>query len=175
MKSLTFAPFNLKSVFFNFPAVAMALMVAALVSLWFAGSTAKSFAAAFRTQSIIAPESSSLIKLNKKPASDADITALIATIKQNHSGLDVSASAAPGSIVISAANQSAYRDWIAAFGTIQGASKPGSVWLATEICVGKCGELAMRAQVQGLTQSITQSGPKETSKPANAKGSTTPP
>lgn len=170
MKISTFTPSSLSSVLFNFPAVAIALMVAALVSLWFAGSTAKSFAAAFKTESIIAPEASSLIKLSKKPASDADIGALIATIKQNHSGLDVSASAAPGSLVISASNQSAYRDWIAAFGTIQGASKPGSVWLATDICVGKCGDLAMRAQVQGLTQSITQSGSKDAPKATGSKG-----
>lgn len=148
---------DVKSTFLHYPLVAIVLVAAALASSAFAAYAGKEFAKALRTHSLLSPEAKKgLIKLTKQPVPPADVSALVAMLKENHSSLEIASSAAPGSLVISASTADNYREWITALGTIQGAGKAGSVWMATDLCVGSCNGLAMRAEIQGISQSVSK-------------------
>lgn len=139
---------------FHYPVVSIALLTAALASLWFAGVGAHDLAKATRTAAVLKQDGHGLIKLQKRPVTAAEIEALVAVLRQNHQGLEIAQSASPGGLTITAATPEGYREWISALGTIQGAGRAGSVWLATELCVASCGAVSLRAEVQGLMQSV---------------------
>lgn len=145
---------DLKFTAFHYPVVSIALLTAALASLWFAGVGAHDFAKSTRTAAALKQDGHGLIQLQKRPVSPAEIEALLGVLHQNHQGLEIAPSASPGGLTITAATREGYREWISALGTIQGAGRAGSVWLATELCVASCGAVALRAEVQGLTQSV---------------------
>lgn len=145
---------EIKFTAFHYPVVSIALLTAALASLWFAGIGARDFAKATRTAAVLKQDGQGLIKLQKRPVSAAEIEALVSVLRQNHQGIEIAHSGSPGGLTITAATPEGYREWISALGTIQGAGRAGSVWLATELCVASCGAVSLRAEVQGLTQSV---------------------
>ncbi|ABM97188.1 hypothetical protein [Methylibium petroleiphilum] len=148
---------DMKSTFLHYPAVAIVLIAAALASSAFAAFAGKEFAHSLRTHNLMSPDAKKgLIKLTKQPVPPADVASLVSVLKENHPSLDIASSAAPGSLVITAGSADDYREWITALGTIQGAGKAGSVWMATELCVGSCGGQAMRAEIQGISQSVSK-------------------
>lgn len=148
---------DMKSTFLHYPAVSIVLVAAALASSAFATYAGKDFAQSLRTRNVMSPESKrGLIKLTKQPVPPADVAALVSVLMENHPALNIASSSAPGSLVIAAGSADDYREWITALGTIQGAGKAGSVWMATELCVGSCGGQAMRAEIQGISQSVSK-------------------
>lgn len=149
---------ELKFTAFHYPVVSIALLVAALVSLWFAGISARDFVQASRTAAALKADAQGLIKLQKRPVSSAEIEALVGMLRQNHQGLEIAPSSSPGGLMITAGSPESYREWISALATVQGAGRSGSIWVATELCVASCGAVSLRAEVQGLTQSVGKGG-----------------
>lgn len=150
---------DMKATFLHYPATAIALVVAALASSAFAVYAGKDFARSLHTRDLVTPEvKQGLVKVTRQPMPAADVASLVSTLKANHPSLDVASSSAPGSLVIAAGSPDSYREWINALGTIQGAAKAGSIWMATELCLGSCGGLAMRAEIRGIAQSVSQGG-----------------
>lgn len=144
---------ELKSGFLHIPVVSIALLAAAIGVGGFAAHSAKGAMEAWRTSAAIKKETpSGLIKLNKRPVSPLEIQTLVDTLKANHPSLTVAIGGTPGSLSITAVERTAYREWISALGTVQGASRAGSIWLATDLCLGDCGSVALKAEVQGVVQ-----------------------
>ena len=131
----------------------------ALGSGWYATHNAQSFAKVWHSAAAVKKETpSGLIKLVKRPVSEQEIQTLVDVLKTNHPSVIVSQGSTPGSLMISAADRSAYREWMSALGTVQGAGRAGSVWLATNLCLGECGASALSAEVQGVVQTTEKGG-----------------
>jgi hypothetical protein len=150
---------ELKSAFLHIPLVSTALLVAALGSCWYAAHNAQTFAKVWHSQTAVKKETpAGLIKLVKRPVSDQEIQTLVDVLRTNHPSVSVAQGPTPGSLVISATDRGAYREWMSALGTVQGASRAGSVWLATSLCLGECGDAALSADVQGVVQTTEKGG-----------------
>lgn len=150
---------EMKSAFLHIPLVSVALLVAALGTSWYTAHKAFAFTKSWHTASELPKETpSGLIKLTKRPVSEQEILSLVDILKTNHPAVSVSPGKTPGSLVISASDRSAYREWISALGTVQGAGRAGSVWLATHLCLGNCGPVALSADVQGILQTAETDG-----------------
>lgn len=151
---------NLKGALFHIPAISIALVITAVASLSLTAYITKDFVKVARTAAIVTTETprGDLIKVVKQPATQAEVSDLVQLLKQNHPSLDISQSAIPGGLSVSASSVAQYREWVTALGTIQGAARAGSIWMATAICVNSCGTGAMRAEVQGIVQKVSKGG-----------------
>lgn len=157
MKPTKRALSDMKFTALHYPTVSIALLAAAVASLIFAGLGARQFTKHIRTSALVKDEQKGgLIKLNKRPVNSAELETLMDVLRQNHPSLQISTSSTPGSMIITASSPDSYREWMSALGTLQGAGKAGSVWLATELCVASCGDVALKAEVQGITQFVTK-------------------
>ena len=135
MKSKVYRWRYFKETMLHIPAVSISLIIVAVASLSFAAYAAKDFTHAARTAAALAAETprGELLRVVKQPVSPAEVSDLMQLLKLNHPSLEVAQSAVPGGLVISGSSTDQYREWVTALGTIQGASRPGSVNAARSV------------------------------------------